>query len=178
MCLCLCFYTGQEAIQAFQVSKRVCFGFVVSQLTCVNVHFSGILEVHVLEGRNLVPKDANGMHHTLQVRFMCVCVCATAGLSDPYIVIKYSEEVVFRTKVVRNSLNPQWNECASLAMPTPEEKIIIVSSGGRGGGRGREWREGVEGGREGGRGGRGASKAKISDTLSYAGVLGQGCVLR
>ena len=79
---------------------------------------SGVLEFKLSRGYDLVPKDSN-------------------GLSDPYVLVKYGSRTMFRSKVVKKSLNPEWNQVATLAAPSPEEVILVVSvCVGGGGGEG------------------------------------------
>lgn len=68
----------------------------------------GVLELQLSRGYDLVPKDFN-------------------GFSDPYVLVKYGSRIVFRSKVVKKSLNPEWNQVASLAAPSPEDVILVVS---------------------------------------------------
>ena len=49
-----------------------------------------------------------------------------AGLSDPYVIIKYGSEIMFRTHVIEKSLNPEWNESVSLAAPSRDDIIKVV----------------------------------------------------
>lgn len=67
----------------------------------------GMLELKLLRGLDLVPKDSN-------------------GLSDPYVVVKYGSQVMFRSKVIKKSLNPEWNETATLTPPTADDIIHVV----------------------------------------------------
>ena len=67
----------------------------------------GLLEVQVVRGRDLVPKDSN-------------------GLSDPYVVIKYGTQQNFRSKVMKKTLNPEWNETVTLPAPSPDDIISVV----------------------------------------------------
>ena len=92
----------------------------------------GMLEVTVLRGRNLVPKDSNGKLSLM----LCDCEIilsqslslslSLSGLSDPYIVIKYGSSVMFRTHVIEKCLNPEWNESVSLAAPAHDDIIKVV----------------------------------------------------
>ncbi|XP_065906319.1 uncharacterized protein [Dysidea avara] len=67
----------------------------------------GILEFSIIKGRNLVPMD-------------------TDGLSNPYIVVKYGMEVMYRSKVFRHTLNPDWRETVSLTAPNLDEIITVT----------------------------------------------------
>lgn len=67
----------------------------------------GILELKILRGHDLVPKDSN-------------------GLSDPYVVVKYGSQTMFRSKVIKKSLNPEWNEVATLTPPSSDDIIHVV----------------------------------------------------
>ena len=66
------------------------------------------MEVQVLKGRDLVPKDSN-------------------GLSDPYVIIKYGPQVMFRSSVIKKTLNPHWAESATLTAPGSEDIVYVVS---------------------------------------------------
>ncbi len=68
----------------------------------------GVMEIQVTRGRDLVAKDSN-------------------GLSDPYVVIKYGSRVMFRSKVIKETLNPEWNETVTMAVPAPDDIIRVVS---------------------------------------------------
>ena len=48
------------------------------------------------------------------------------GLSDPYIVVKYGSDTVFKSSVIKKSLNPEWNENATLSAPSTDEIIKVV----------------------------------------------------
>ena len=66
-----------------------------------------VMEVEVVKGRDLVPKDSN-------------------GLSDPYVVIKYGSHVMFRSSVIKKTLNPHWEESATLTAPGTDDVIHVV----------------------------------------------------
>ncbi|XP_003385799.1 PREDICTED: uncharacterized protein LOC100638002 [Amphimedon queenslandica] len=66
----------------------------------------GILELSVVEGRNLKAMDRN-------------------GFSDPYIVVKYGVHEMYRTPSVSKSLNPKWNCHCTLSAPPPDTSIIL-----------------------------------------------------
>ena len=64
------------------------------------------LEVSILQGRELVPRNAS-------------------NLSNPYITIKYGSDVKFKTRTVKKTLDPEWNETVSLSCPSPAESIRV-----------------------------------------------------
>ena len=101
-----------------------------------------MLEVTVVRGRNLVPKDSNGkpfsdalclskiilsLSLSLSIYLsISLYLSLPSGLSDPYIVIKYGSSVMFRTHVIEKCLNPEWNESVSLAAPAHDDIIKVV----------------------------------------------------
>ena len=50
-----------------------------------------------------------------------------AGFSDPYIVVKYGNQEMYRTHHVNKTLNPQWNCQVTLSAPPPDVPMVIVS---------------------------------------------------
>ncbi|PWA75402.1 hypothetical protein CTI12_AA084200 [Artemisia annua] len=58
----------------------------------------GLLTIHVLKGVNLASKDIRG--------------------SDPYIVFRVGEQTL-KTRVVKNNINPVWDEVVTLAIFEP-----------------------------------------------------------
>ncbi|KXJ28222.1 tricalbin-1 [Exaiptasia diaphana] len=66
----------------------------------------GVLVVTLLQGRNLVSMDSN-------------------GLSDPFCVVRVNNSKKFKTNVIYESLTPVWNESVSIAMPQGNDKLII-----------------------------------------------------
>ena len=89
----------------------------------------GVLELTIIRGRNLVPKDSNGSSYTWHY-YWSVHVWlnfdlwpVSLGLSDPYIVVKYGSETQFSTKVKKKTLNPEWNE--STTLPSPQKDVIV-----------------------------------------------------
>ena len=66
----------------------------------------GVLSVRVLRGINLVKRDADG--------------------SDPYVVLHLDNQKL-KTSVIKNTVNPVWNEDLTLAVTNPATPIKIVS---------------------------------------------------
>jgi len=63
------------------------------------------LVVRVIEAKNLPPTDPN-------------------GLSDPYVRLQLGKHR-FRTKVIKKSLNPKWNEEFSFRVDDLNEELVI-----------------------------------------------------
>ena len=93
------------------------------------------MEVTVFRGKNLVPKDSNGraaaassvtLIYLLSVSVSLSLSLSLTGLSDPYIVIKYGSDTMFRTHVIEKCLNPEWNESVSLVAPSHDDIIKVV----------------------------------------------------
>ena len=62
------------------------------------------LSIDLLEGRDLVAMDRN-------------------GLSDPYVVIDIGEHRK-RSKIIYKTLDPVWNESFELALPCPPPPLV------------------------------------------------------
>jgi len=45
-----------------------------------------------------------------------------------YVVVKYGQDVMFKTQVVKKSLNPDWHKNVTLSSPPPDKIIIVVSA--------------------------------------------------
>lgn len=71
-------------------------GFSLTALWCPRPFLQNVLRMHVLEAQDLIAKD----------RFLGGLV---KGKSDPYVKLKLAGRS-FRTRVVREDLNPRWNE--------------------------------------------------------------------
>ena len=83
-------------------------------MTCPTPFFlagKAVLELQLFKGHDLVPKDSN-------------------GLSDPYILVKYGSKIVFRSKVIKKCLNPEWNQRVTLTAPSTDDIIYVVSRHG------------------------------------------------
>ncbi|XP_048580326.1 tricalbin-1 [Nematostella vectensis] len=66
----------------------------------------GVLVVSILQAKNLVSMDSN-------------------GLSDPFCVVRVNSSKKFKTNVIYESLNPVWNQSVSIAMPQGGDKLIV-----------------------------------------------------
>lgn len=68
---------------------------------------SGGVEIQIIQGRKLVVMDITGK-------------------SDPFVTIRNgSGKEKFRSKVIYNSLNPEWNETCRVPLPNDKENMII-----------------------------------------------------
>lgn len=65
----------------------------------------GLLRIRVKRGINLAVRD----------------VCS----SDPYVVLKMGKQKVM-TRVIKNSVNPQWNEDLTLSVTDPNQPIKLI----------------------------------------------------
>ena len=52
----------------------------------------------------------------------------SAGLSDPYLIVKYGGQEVCQTPPINKTLNPQWNCNYTLSAPAPNVPIVLVST--------------------------------------------------
>ena len=59
-----------------------------------------------IHGQNLLPMDRN-------------------GTSDPYVKIFHNEKLLFKTQVIKNTLNPHWFENVSLCLDKTTDKICF-----------------------------------------------------
>lgn len=57
---------------------------------------------------------------------MC-CHAYTIGLSNPYVEVKVGMEIMYRSRVIKHTLNPEWLEHVSLNMPSADEVITMVT---------------------------------------------------
>lgn len=87
------------------------------------------MEFDILKGRNLVPMDTSGEYCIVATQVICTSQFSPyTGLSNPYIEVKYGMEIVYRTKVMKHTLNPDWLEHVSLSMPSVDEVITVVTT--------------------------------------------------
>ncbi|KAK4744746.1 hypothetical protein SAY87_011058 [Trapa incisa] len=70
------------------------------------VEFVGLIKVNIVRGMNLAIRDML--------------------TSDPYVIISIGQQSV-KTRVIRNNLNPVWNECLMLSIPddVPPLKVLV-----------------------------------------------------
>ncbi|KAK4774317.1 hypothetical protein SAY86_009252 [Trapa natans] len=70
------------------------------------VEFVGLIKVNVVKGTNLAVRDMM--------------------TSDPYVILTLGQQSV-RTRVIKNNLNPVWNEMLILSIPDniPRLKVIV-----------------------------------------------------
>ena len=66
---------------------------------------SVLLNITGIQGDSLIPMDRNGS-------------------SDPYIKIVQCDEVLHKTKPIKNTLNPQWSEI-HIRIDSQDDKIIL-----------------------------------------------------
>lgn len=67
----------------------------------------GLIELTIIRARDLVAKDLN-------------------GFSDPYCVVKVNGEVKYRTRVMKKTLNPEWEETLITHLPKPPDALAIT----------------------------------------------------
>ena len=60
-------------------------------------------------GENLIPLDRNGS-------------------SDAYVKILHNEKLLYKTQVIKNTLNPNWLETISLCLDKTSDKICFQAS--------------------------------------------------
>eukprot|EP00105_Crassostrea_gigas_P027085 XP_011448299.1 PREDICTED: extended synaptotagmin-2 isoform X2 [Crassostrea gigas] len=68
----------------------------------------GVLRIYMIEARNLVSADV---------------ALLGKGKSDPYAVLKFGPEK-FKTKVINNSVNPEWNEVFETIIDCKDAQVI------------------------------------------------------
>ncbi|KAE8648468.1 hypothetical protein Csa_008809 [Cucumis sativus] len=79
---------------------------VSRQASAGMVEFVGLVKVNVVKGRNLAVRDV--------------------VTSDPYVILSLGHQSV-RTRVIKNNLNPVWNESLMLSIPEhiPPLKVLV-----------------------------------------------------
>eukprot|EP00916_Digyalum_oweni_P007225 GHVL01012222.1.p1 GENE.GHVL01012222.1~~GHVL01012222.1.p1 ORF type:complete len:641 (+),score=120.41 GHVL01012222.1:40-1923(+) len=68
----------------------------------------GILNISILEGKNFEKKD-------------------TFGKSDPYVDVYFGNKKVYKTKCIKKSLNPKWNENFSIPIDGQMDQFLTFS---------------------------------------------------
>lgn len=56
-----------------------------------------------------------------------VTLVSSPGYSDPYIIVKYGQQEMYKTHFINKTLDPQWNCNATLSAPAPGVSIVLVS---------------------------------------------------
>ncbi|KAK2187826.1 hypothetical protein NP493_153g05007 [Ridgeia piscesae] len=94
-------------------SERVSFGKSRSERVSIGKSRSecmsfdqDLLEVHIMQAKNLMAMDSN-------------------GYSDPYLVVFVNKERRFTTKIKKKTLNPVWDEWVTMQLPKPNEQLEI-----------------------------------------------------
>lgn len=80
-------------------------GFPLTAIWRLHPFLQNVLRIHVLEAQDLIAKD----------RFLGGLV---KGKSDPYVKLKLAGRS-FRSRVVREDLNPRWNEVFEVRIEWP-----------------------------------------------------------
>lgn len=75
-----------------------------------------VVEVEIIQGKDLVPKDRNLM--------------GKKNSSDPYIKVFGGKTPLGRTKTIQKSLNPVWNEKFELILGADDANYILKMTGG------------------------------------------------
>ncbi|XP_078674088.1 uncharacterized protein LOC144912546 isoform X3 [Branchiostoma floridae x Branchiostoma belcheri] len=67
----------------------------------------GLMELNILKGKDLEAKDMN-------------------GLSDPFCEVRIKNDLLFKSTVIKKSLNPVWDESVTINMPAQNETLDIT----------------------------------------------------
>ncbi|CAH1263767.1 MCTP1 [Branchiostoma lanceolatum] len=67
----------------------------------------GLMELNILKGKDLEAKDMN-------------------GLSDPFCEVRIKNDLLFKSTVIKKSLNPVWDESVTINMPAQTETLDIT----------------------------------------------------
>ena len=74
-------------------------------------YLSGRLEIYIDQAENLTNTETS--------------CCGRGVYSDPYVTGKLGEDKIFKTKIINNSLNPEWKENFSTEVYQEATNLII-----------------------------------------------------
>ena len=74
-------------------------------------YLSGRLEIYIDQAENLTNTETS--------------CCGRGDHSDPYVTGKLGEDKIFKTKIINNSLNPEWKENFSTEVNQEAKNLII-----------------------------------------------------
>ena len=84
-----------------------------NKVTKINMSvLTGRLEIYIDQAENLTNTDSS-------------CFCRRRDTSDPYVTGKLGNDKIFKTKVVNNSLNPEWKENFTSEVDHEAKNLII-----------------------------------------------------
>jgi hypothetical protein len=99
-------YTAEQPIHSSKVSSKEQWKKLKGLGGLLPGENFGVIEVSIIEGKNLKAMDRN-------------------GYSDPYLIVKYGVHEMYRTHFVNKSLNPKWNCHCTLSAPPSTAAIVI-----------------------------------------------------
>ncbi|XP_051542473.1 multiple C2 and transmembrane domain-containing protein 1-like isoform X1 [Myxocyprinus asiaticus] len=101
------FPRGQEDREALRQAQQQQQNLRLSDLYKKSQLWRGIVSIHLVEGRDLIPMDQN-------------------GLSDPYVKFKLGHQK-YKSKTIAKTLNPQWREQFDLHLFDEEGGVLEIS---------------------------------------------------